>query len=144
MGGESRTKPSAVLGTGIQQTVTMRKGNLLLITASFLLSFVPGCTGPDQACPPEVPPPIEVNVHHVETGEPLDALAIARDGTYADSVRTHSGRAWLAVERNQAATYEVTVEKDGFQTWTRSDVSVEIGKCNYPITVELDVDLVPF
>lgn len=110
-----------------------------------LIPVLTNCTGPNP-CPPSNPPPIEVTVLHAETGDPVeDALAIARDGAFVDSARTFSdGQAALALNRNQAASYDVTINKEGFQTWTRSDVQVEIGQpCRVVNTAELQVDLVP-
>lgn len=46
----------------------------------------------------------------------------------------------LALER--AGTYDVTAEKEGFSTWSRSDVDVPEGRCG-PETVELTARLTP-
>jgi D-serine deaminase-like pyridoxal phosphate-dependent protein len=61
---------------------------------------------------------------------------IARDGTYAD---TADFRVFgLAHER--PGTYTVTVEKDGYQTWSRTGVRVRDGECHVQ-TVELTARL---
>lgn len=115
--------------------------SMVLILSPVLTS----CTGPNP-CPPEIPPSIELTVLHAETRQPVqDALAIARDGTFVDSARTRSsGQAELALNRNQEASYDVTVNKEGFQTWTRSSVQVDIdGPCRTVDTADLQVDLVP-
>lgn len=110
-----------------------------------LLSVLAACTGP-SSCPPEIPPSLEVTVAHAETGQPVeDALAIARDGAFVDSARTRStGQAALALNRNQEASYDVIIDKEGFQSWSRSNVQVGIGQpCGIVDTAELQVDLVP-
>lgn len=110
-----------------------------------LLPVLAACTGP-VACPTEILPAIRVEVLHAETGDPVeDALAVARDGAFVDSARTRpTGTAELAPNRPIPARYDVTVEKDGFETWTRSDVNVSIDQdCQQVNSAELQVDLVP-
>lgn len=87
-----------------------------------------------------------MEVNHAETGEPVEeALAIARDGAFVDSALTRStGEAELVLNRPQETSYDVTVEKDAFETWTRSDVHVSIDEqCLQVKSAELEVDLVP-
>lgn len=88
-----------------------------------------------------------MEVNHAETGEPVEeALAIARDGAFVDSALTRStGEAELVLNRPQETSYDVTVEKDAFETWTRSDVHVSIDQqeCLQVNPAELEVDLVP-
>lgn len=123
----------------------MRPPRSLISIVLILIPVLTNCTGPNR-CPPSNPPSIEVTVLHAETGDPVeDALAIARDGAFVDSARTRShGQAALALNRNQAASYDVTIDKEGFQTWTRSDVQVDVDQpCRVVDTAELQVDLVP-
>lgn len=110
-----------------------------------LLPMLAACTGP-SACPPEIPPSIEVTVLHAETGQPVeDARAIARNGAFVDSARTRStGQAALALNRNQEASYDVMIDKEGFRSWNRSNVQVGYGQtCRVVDTAVLQVDLVP-
>lgn len=110
-----------------------------------LLPVLAACTGP-VACHTETPPAIQVSVSHAETGDPVEeALAIARDGGFVDSARTRSsGRAELALNRPQEGSYDVTVEMEAFETWTRSDVHVSVDqRCQHVNPAVLEVDLVP-
>jgi hypothetical protein len=52
--------------------------------------------------------------------------AIARDGTFADTTLFRPVQ--LAHER--PGTYTVTVEKEGYQTWSRTGVRVRDGECH--------------
>ena len=52
--------------------------------------------------------------------------AIARDGTFADTALFPPPQ--LAHER--AGTYTVTVEKEGYQTWSRTGIRVRDGECH--------------
>lgn len=116
------------------------------LLATLLVSLITaGCTGP-VVCPAENRPAIQMEVNHAETGEPVEeALAIARDGAFVDSALTRStGEAELVLNRPQETSYDVTVEKDAFETWTRSDVHVSIDEqCLQVNSAELEVDLVP-
>lgn len=98
---------------------------------------------PDTACLPAPMPAVVVEVEDVRTGAAIEgALAVARDGAFADSARTNQGgRARLAFQR--AATYDVTVEKDGFGLERRSNVSVDLNECDQPDTAELRFALEP-
>lgn len=92
---------------------------------------------PDADCVLAPMPAVAVEVEDVRTGAAIKgALAVARDGAFADSARTNrAGRARLAFQR--AATYDVTVEKDGFVPEERSNVSVALNECDQPDTAEL-------
>lgn len=111
----------------------------LLVLA--LVSLLPAC---DVVTCPTVPQlAVSVFVDHADTGEPVaDALAVARDGSYADSVLTQSN-GYGRLAPNRAGTYEVTVEKDGFQSWTRSNVAVDLNECDQANTAKFQVDLIP-
>lgn len=110
-----------------------------------LFPVLAACTGPNP-CPPEIPPSLEVTVVHAQTGQPVeDALTIARDGAFVDSARTRpTGQAALALNRNQEASYNVMIDKEGFQGWSRLNVHVGFSQtCRVVDTAELQVDLVP-
>lgn len=109
-----------------------------------------GClelSGPD-ACTAEYVPGLDVAVERTDTGDPVvDALVVARDGGFADSARTSllpgdsdSAAAQLAHERS--GEYDVTVEKDGYESSVRRDVKVEENECHVE-TVEFTVGLEP-
>lgn len=126
-----------------------QKTLLLSVTTLFLVVFA-ACldlSGPD-ACTAEFVPGLEVAVERADTGEPVaGALVVAWDGGYADSARTElapgdsaSAEARLAHER--AAEYDVTVTKQGFESWIRNDVQVDETSCHVE-TVSLTARLEP-
>ena len=123
--------------------VTRPVSCLLLVTA------LAGCetvSGPPEVCLAIAEPAISVTTRSAETGGPIgDVLVVARDGTYADSARTTvvDGAARpVGVANERAGTYDVTAEKEGFATWSRTGVTVEQGDCG-PVTVELTARLHP-
>lgn len=99
------------------------------------------------ACTAETEPAIEVEVTDSATGEPAagGATGVLVDGAYSDSLRVigldADGEGLLlggAFER--PGTYDVRVEKGGYQVWTREGVRVRGGDCG-PRTVRLTARL---
>lgn len=113
----------------------------LLVLALALVPLLPGCE--PLTCPTASNFAVSVAVEHTDTGEPIEgALAVVREGSFADSARTGStGTASLAFDR--AGTYAVSVEKDGFQTRTLPDVPVDLNECHHPDRAYLEVELMP-
>lgn len=118
-------------------------GGILLALA--LLS----CGISDQEyCTAEAYPAVRVHVENAQSGAPItDALAVARDGSYADSTRSRSlsgavERALAELAYGRPGTYDITVEKDGFSPWIRSNIEVDVGEC-FVNTVELTARLSP-
>lgn len=114
-------------------------------------------TGCDSAisetvCPAVITPAIEVEVRDAETGAPEaeGAVAVATDGTYTDTLEAAGSREYqgelvlfsLAGANERPGTYDVVVEKQGFETWTRTGVEPDVGECGVQTEV-LDADLVP-
>ena len=59
------------------------------------------------------------------------ARIIAKDGAFADTARataSYDGPYALAYERS--GTYIVTIEQQGYRTWSRSGVSVSHDQCH--------------
>lgn len=96
-----------------------------------------------QSCPSLGRPSVQLSIHNAATGEAIDgASAVIRDGAFADSVTTNTAGAAVFVF-DRAGTYDVQVEKEGFETWRRSDVVVELNDCGHAETANLDADLLP-
>lgn len=94
------------------------------------ISGIAGCgifTGP-VACTDEYVPGITVDVRDSQSGAQITdgVRVIARDGAFADTAENSH----LAVAFERAGTYTVTVEKDGYQTWSRSGVRVSRDECH--------------
>lgn len=119
-------------------TPILRLGTAFLLSAALV-----GCGSPSgPICTAEARPGIAITVEHSTTADSIQgALAIAEDGAFVDSARSGvAGVAGLAYER--PGTYEVSVQKDGFSTWSRSSVEVTEGECHVK-TVRLTAKLEP-
>jgi hypothetical protein len=81
------------------------------------------------------------SVTHIPAGR--QALAVAQDGAYTETLQflgefnpTDSLTFVGAAER--AGTYQITVTKAGYQTWTRGGVPVRADVCHVlPVAVEV-------
>jgi hypothetical protein len=104
---------------------------------SILIAAVACADSTSAVCTQEVRPGLAVYVRNSSTsaGIASGASLVAQDGTYKDSVAAPANRADLdnsplfaAAER--AGTYQVTVTKTGFVTWTQSNVRVTADRCH--------------
>src|SRR6267378_3657319 len=69
------------------------------------------------------------------TNVAVGARGVARSGTYSDSLRRVDSVLWGGA---RLGTYEVTVERLGYQTWTRSGVQVtQATVCGAPVSVQV-------
>ena len=114
-----------------------------LVRAGMIVAGLPALaacglfTGP-RVCTDEARPGIRVIVLDSLTGAPITdgVRVIARSGTFADT----SEAGFHAVAFEQAGTFDVTVEKDGYRLWSRDDVRVQRDECHVR-TVELTARL---
>src|SRR5690606_16878109 len=97
-----------------------------------------GCAGPFDpgACTTEYVFALNVQVQDSLTGAWVasGATLIVRDGTYVDSVSGPMNRADadhfpLLAAGERPGTYDVVVQHEGYQLWSRSDVEVGSDKC---------------
>lgn len=58
------------------------------------------------------------------------SLIVASEGSYADTVNTTVNRAIYGLAIERAGTYTVSVEKSGYQPWSRAGVQVTRGECH--------------
>lgn len=116
----------------------------LLVLAPIVLA----ACGEDYLCTTSVEPSILVAVEDAVTGANLNggARGAIRRGAFLDSLRVYS---WnndevtsLAAGQEDAGTFQVTVEHDGYVPWVRNGVEVEEGVCHVR-TVSLVAELVP-
>ena len=130
----------------------MRKSHVVLLFALALVAS--GCSlvgseeEKDVVCTLELRPGIVVDVTNAATGEPVEtgAVGYARDGAFVDTLEGVYSEAADETElfgaHERGGTYDVRVEKEGFETWTREGVEVEEGVCHVK-TVELKAELTP-
>lgn len=110
-----------------------------------VLCFVAGCSLFDEGCDTVGRPAITVQVTDASTGAdilPGTTIKIV-DGEFVETFNvpndpTRTGRVGGAIGR--PGTYEVTVTKDGYQPWIRSNVNVTLDGCHVK-TVALDAAL---
>jgi len=109
-----------------------------------LLPVLSSCDalGSPSVCTLEARPGIVVEVRDSLTGAPAasGALAIARDGLFADTLRGLDLRVAGAHER--PGTYGVSVTKSGYRDWSGAGVRVTSGECHVH-TVTLEARLIP-
>ena len=90
------------------------------------------CSGSPVSCPASVAPAVFVTVRDSVTNALVGrgSRIIARDGAFADTARTstYDGTYGLADERS--GTYAVTVEQQGYRSWSLQGVSVTRGECH--------------
>lgn len=107
-----------------------------------------GCSALESSdtliCTDELVPGLRVSVEHVEgrtiTGE---VRIVARDGDYADTSRVNlAERSYGHLAHERPGTYLVTVDKEGYRTWRKSDVSVSADECHV-LTRDLTARLTP-
>lgn len=108
------------------------------------LAAASACSSPTSiVCTAEARPALLVHVRDSVTNAPAGqgARIIARTGTFADTagpVESYAGPYGVAPER--AGTYTLTVEKQGYATWTRSGIQVTADVCHVR-TVEVTARL---
>lgn len=118
----------------------------LAVLTTLLGSSLTACGLVDPtSCPSVGSAAIQVTVEDASTGEPLEnALLVAHDGAFADSATTDSGgKIPLGFLQDRAGNYDLSVEREGFETWSRSDVEVTLNQCGHAQTVRFEVALHP-
>jgi hypothetical protein len=105
---------------------------MLAIIGAMLLAGCDVLTSP-VVCTMEARPAISVDVRDSSGNAPVGegARITVRDGAFVDSAVTtegYSGPYGLAHER--PGSYTVTVQQDGYATWSRNDVVVTRGDCH--------------
>ena len=98
------------------------------------------------ACTTELRPGLAVEVRDAVTGAPAadGARLIARDGDYVEIVEGPPvpGMTFLQAAGERAGRYTVTIQKAGYQDWTRDNIWVRDGGCHV-VTVRFEARLQP-
>ncbi len=92
-----------------------------------------GCSWAPTVCTDEARSTLSVQVRDARTGEPaaVGARGSIREGAYTDSLTVVSPSAMTAVNTfERPGTYDVTVTKPGYRTWTAEDVRVTADACH--------------
>lgn len=107
----------------------MRRKHLCAPLAAALLPLLAGC-GEDLVGVPA----LRLEIRDARTGAPAayDATVVARDGSYADTVRVwelfppeeRSRVVGVLAADNRTGTYEVTVTHPEYRTWRREGIRV--------------------
>jgi hypothetical protein len=97
-------------------------------------------------------PGIVVDIYDAVSGVPVadSASGTVVDGTYSDSLRPHAfdSSSMVLVARaaayERAGTYLVSVQRAGYQQWTRSAVQVTKNVCHVnTVTLQADMNRAP-
>jgi hypothetical protein len=121
---------------------------VLAVTGAIALS---GCGILDAGCGTGTVPAIVVEIYDSMTGNPAayEAEGWVEDGSYMDPLTPYGSitddpttlfSLRAAVERT--GTYDVFVEKEGYEDWTATNVEVQQGRCHVRTRV-LFAELVP-
>ena len=120
-------------------TVRSKRWKCCRFSALYMVALlgVGACENPFAGgCDTYAAPGLQVSLVDAVTGAPLPgtagARAIAREGTFADTVPITTPQVHFVYER--AGTYDVLVEYPGFETWSRSTVVVEEDRCHVKLT----------
>lgn len=114
--------------------MTRSASSLLLVVA--VLGIAGACKNPFQkhvlCTTSDVFPAITVAARDSVTGGYVGAgtKIIARDGSVMDSVTTTVSSQPVGLFWERAGTYDVTVQKTGYQTWTKTGVHVTADECH--------------
>lgn len=130
---------------------TLRTLPLLAILA-FTLTACDSMGDEPVDCPAVLTFAIEVEMRNAETGAPEAENATGRvlDDTYVDTMRVAQRVEYqgeqvalsLAGAEERPGTYDVVIEKQGFETWTRTGIEPDVGECGVQ-TETLNAELTP-
>jgi hypothetical protein len=93
---------------------------------------------------PYVPPAVSIVVLDSITGANVTpgATVVLRRGEFAESTVGYPGAAGVGLNAGGTGPFTVIVTRTGYQSWTKSGVNVEEGRCG-PETVYLTARLRP-
>jgi hypothetical protein len=122
----------------------MRASRLSVIVGA--AAIIAGCNPFTGACTTELRYGLNVEVRDAVTGAPAadGARLIARDGDYVETVEGPPipGMTFLQAAGERPGRYTVTIQKTGYQDWTRDNVWVRDGGCHVA-TVRFEARLQP-
>ena len=113
-----------------------------------LLVALAGCDGPSSVCTMEMRAGLQVTITDSASGEPRAgaALAIARDGAYADTLDPGVSNRDVLITRQGAyerqGVYDVVVRATGYRDWVQQGVMVRSGQCHVSVA-HLEAKLQP-
>ena len=103
-----------------------------------IISSCDNSSGP-QVCTSEAEPAIEVQITDATTGRFIakDAKGVIQDGSYEDSLRHATITqtvpklivSSLTAGAERAGTYQVKINLEGYESWTRMNIKVPEGEC---------------
>ena len=118
----------------------LRRSRLAPLAGAALLPLVAACgliTEGDTVCTTSFEPGVLLAVLDSASRAPITvgAVAVAREGAYADSSRVLAappgpGSAVVGLAGERPGTYEVTVESPGYRPWRQTGVRVVGGRCH--------------
>lgn len=101
-----------------------------LVTAALATG---ACSSTPTICTAEARSTLSVEVRDAQTGAPaaIGARGSIREGAYTDSLTVLGPSVMTAMNTfERSGTYDVTVTKPGYRTWTADDVRVTADACH--------------
>ena len=118
-----------------------------LIAAVLALAPLSACADLPTTCTSDPKYTMRIEVRDARTGAPLayGSTGTIRDGGYVEQMTSSEGMIYLwagSGDAGRPGTYDVTIERPGYETWRRSDVRVSGNHCG-PRVVDLVANLTP-
>ncbi len=97
-------------------------------------------------CTPSIEPAITVTVSDAQTGEPLEATIVVRDGTFQEELKlrgvTAAGQMIYGGAFERPGVYSVKTSKEGYEPSVLENIKVTQDQCHV-VTRQLSVVLTP-
>lgn len=118
--------------------------------SAIIMAFLPTITKGDAknmtGCTPSIEPAITVTVSDAQTGTPLKATIIVKDGNFQEELKlrgvTAAGQIIYGGAFERLGVYTVITSRDGYETFVIEEVKVDQDECHV-ITRNIKVALKP-
>jgi hypothetical protein len=128
----------------------MRLSEYVGTFSAILIAFVPTITKGEAknmtGCTPSIEPAITVTVSDAQTGTPLKATIIVKDGNFQEELKlrgvTAAGQIIYGGAFERLGVYTVRTSRDGYETFVIEEVKVDQDECHV-ITRKIRVALEP-
>ena len=128
----------------------MRLSEYVGTFSAILIALVPTITKAEDknmtGCTPSIEPAITVTVSDAQTGTPLKATIIVKDGNFQEELKlrgvTAAGQIIYGGAFERPGVYTVRTSRDGYETFVIEEVKVAKDECHV-ITRKIRVALEP-
>jgi hypothetical protein len=128
----------------------MRLSEYVGTFSAIIIALVPTITKGEAknmtGCTPSIEPAITVTVSDAQTGTPLEATIIVKDGNFQEELKlwgvTAAGQIIYGGAFERPGVYTVRTSRDGYETFVIEEVKVAKDECHV-ITRKIKVALKP-